>query len=30
MDCSGITWDPEEQKIYLEEGGDYFVYGPEG
>jgi hypothetical protein len=30
MDCSGITWDPEEQKIFLEEGGDYFVYGPEG
>jgi hypothetical protein len=30
MDCSGIAWDPEEQKIYLEEVGDYFVYGPEG
>jgi hypothetical protein len=29
MDCSGIAWDPEERKIYLEEGGDHFVYGPE-
>jgi len=30
MDCTGIGWDPEEQKIYLEEGGEFFVYGPEG
>jgi hypothetical protein len=30
MDCSGIAWDPGEMKIYLEEDGDYFVYGPEG
>jgi len=30
MDCSGMAWDPEEQRIYLQEGGDYFVYGPEG
>jgi hypothetical protein len=29
MDCTGIAWDPEEQKIYLEEDGDFFVYGPE-
>jgi hypothetical protein len=30
MDCSGIAWDPEERRIYLEEDGDFFVYGPEG
>ena len=30
MDCSGIAWDPEERMIYLEEDGDFFVYGPEG
>jgi hypothetical protein len=30
MDCSGLAWDAEEQQLYLEEGGDLFVYGPEG
>jgi hypothetical protein len=30
LDCSGIGWDPEERRIYLEEEGDFFVYGPEG
>jgi hypothetical protein len=29
MDCTGIAWDPQERKIYLEEGGDWFVYGEE-
>src|SRR5580658_7518925 len=25
MDCSGVAWDPEERRIYLEEDGDFFV-----
>jgi hypothetical protein len=29
MDCSGMAWDPEERRIYLEEDGDFFIYGPE-
>ena len=29
MDCSGLAWDPVERRIYLEEGGDWFVYGEE-
>lgn len=29
MDCTGLWWDPEEKKLYLEEAGDLFVYGPE-
>jgi hypothetical protein len=29
MDCTGMAWDAQEKKIYLEEGGDFFVYGPE-
>jgi hypothetical protein len=30
MDCSGIAWDPGERRIYLEEDGDWFIYGEEG
>jgi hypothetical protein len=30
MDCTGMAWDPQERKIYLEEGGDWFVYAEEG
>ncbi len=30
MDCTGLAWDPQERKIYLEEDGDWFVYGEEG
>jgi hypothetical protein len=30
MDCTGLAWDPVERKIYLEEAGDWFVYGEEG
>ncbi|HEV2354018.1 MAG TPA: hypothetical protein VGR89_07235 [Puia sp.] len=30
MDCSALAWDPEERKIYLEEGGYWYVYAPEG
>ena len=30
MGCTGLEWDPQERKIYLEEGGDWFVYGEEG
>ena len=30
MDCTGLSWDPEERKIYLEEGDYWYVYGPEG
>ena len=30
MDCSGLAWDPMEREIYLEEEGDWFVYGQEG
>lgn len=30
MDCTGLSWDPAERKIYLEEGGYWYVYGPEG
>ena len=26
----GFGWDPQERKIYLEEEGDFFVYGEEG
>ena len=29
MDCTGLAWDPEERKIYLEEGGYWYVYAPE-
>ena len=29
MDCAGIAWDPQERKIYLEDDGDWFVYGEE-
>ena len=30
MDCTGMGWDPEERRIYLEEDGDWFAYGEEG
>jgi hypothetical protein len=30
MDCTSMAWDPQERKIYLEEDGDWFVYGEEG
>jgi hypothetical protein len=30
MDCTGMAWDPQERKIYLEEEGDWFVYAEEG
>jgi hypothetical protein len=30
MDCTGMAWDPQERKIYLEENGDWFVYAEEG
>jgi hypothetical protein len=30
MDCTGLGWDPLERKIYLEEDGDWFIYGEEG
>jgi hypothetical protein len=30
MDCTALDWDPLERKIYLEEDGDWFVYGEEG
>lgn len=30
MDCTGLGWDPQERKIYLEEDGDWFVYAEEG
>jgi hypothetical protein len=30
MDCTGMAWDPQERKIYLEEDGDWFVYAEEG
>jgi hypothetical protein len=30
MDCTGLGWDPQERRIYLEEDGDWFVYGEEG
>jgi hypothetical protein len=30
MDCTGFGWDPLERMVYLEEGGDWFVYGEEG
>jgi len=30
LDCTGLGWDPLERRIYLEEGGDWFVYGEEG
>ena len=29
MDCSNLAWDPVEREIYLEEDGDWFVYGQE-
>jgi hypothetical protein len=29
MDCTGMAWDPQERKIYLEEDGDWFVYSEE-
>ena len=29
MDCTGLAWDPQERTIYLEEDGDWFVYGEE-
>jgi hypothetical protein len=30
MDCTGMGWDAVERRIYLEEDGDWFVYGEEG
>jgi hypothetical protein len=30
MDCTRLGWDRLDRKIYLEEGGDWFVYGEEG
>ena len=30
MDCTSLGWDRLERKIYLEEEGDWFVYGEEG
>jgi hypothetical protein len=30
MDCTGLSWDPVERKIYLGEGEYWYVYGPEG
>ncbi len=30
MDCTGLGWDPWERRIYLEEDGDWFIYGEEG
>ena len=29
MDCTDMAWDPQERIIYLEEDGDWFVYGEE-
>lgn len=29
MDCTGLAWDAKERKIYLEEAGDWFIYGEE-
>jgi hypothetical protein len=27
LDCSAMWWSPQDWKIFLEEGGDWFVYG---
>jgi hypothetical protein len=29
MDCTGMAWDAQERKVYLEEDGDWFVYAEE-
>jgi hypothetical protein len=30
LDCSAMWWNPQDRKIFLEEGGEWFVYGAEG
>jgi hypothetical protein len=30
LDCSAMWWNPLDRKIFLEEGGEWFVYGAEG
>ena len=30
LDCSAMWWSPQDRKIFLEEGGEWFVYGAEG
>jgi len=30
LDCSAMWWSPQDRKIFLEEEGDWFVYGAEG
>ena len=30
LDCSAMWWNPQDGKIFLEEGGEWFVYGAEG
>jgi hypothetical protein len=29
LDCSAMWWNPQDRKIYLEEEGEWFVYGAE-
>jgi hypothetical protein len=29
LDCSAMWWNPQDRKIFLEEGGEWFVYGAE-
>ena len=29
LDCSAMWWNPQDGKIFLEEGGEWFVYGAE-
>lgn len=29
LDCSAMWWNPQDRKIFLEEGGEWFVYGGE-
>jgi len=30
LDCSAMWWSPQDRKIFLEEEGEWFVYGAEG
>ena len=30
LDCSAMWWSPQDWKLFLEEGGEWFVYGAEG